>query len=455
VTDASINFESKISPAFKSLLAESGPNDRHEGIVVYRTPTRTAHRPARGNVLEIRRRLKAVRTKAQSQVESALFDDVQKLNKKAVRGEPPTIQTVGGNTLPIAAIEVTRTTLPEIAKRPDVVAVMPNQRVRLIRPQSVDYLNLQSQENKDGLTWGLKQLNIPEVWEQTKGAKVRVGVLDTGVYGQHPALIGRVKEFVVIDSACRRIEATAPFDCSNHGTHVCGTIAGGKADGKVSIGVAPEAELVVGAVLVGDSTLQMLLEGIAWAVEKGANVLSMSLGFDRYEPKFAVVFQDLIDEYGILSVVAIGNENHGNSSSPGNAQNALSVGAAEKMPGGKLDIASFSSGASLVFPGSEPNALVTKPDLAAPGVQVYSAVPPTRSGGNTFNFTYMDGTSMATPHVAGVAALLMSARPNVPVEHLISVMKSTAKHPETETNRPDNRWGYGMVNVVEALKALG
>jgi len=301
----------------------------------------------------------------------------------------------------------------------------------------------------------LKHLNIPEMWKHTKGAKVRVAVLDTGVYGQHPALAGRVKEFVVIDTAGRRIEASEPFDSSNHGTHVCGTIAGGKADGKVSIGVAPEAELLVGAVLIGDSTLQMVLEGIAWAVEKGANILSMSLGFDYYEPKFAVVFQDLIDDYGVLSVVAIGNENHGNSSSPGNAYNALSVGAAEKMPGSKIDIASFSSGASLVFPGSEPNGLVTKPDVAAPGVQVYSAIPPTRSAGSTFHFSYMDGTSMATPHVAGVAALLMSAKPNAPIEDIISVLKTTAKHPETDTNRPDNRWGFGMVNPVEALKALG
>lgn len=130
-----------------------------------------------------------------------------------------------------------------------------------------------------------------------------------------------------------------------------GTIAGDKIAGKVSIGVAPEAELLVAAVLVGDSTLQMLLEGIAWAVEKGANILSMSLGFDYYEPLFATIFEDLLD-YGVIPVVAIGNENHGNSSSPGNAWNALAVGAVEKMPGSKLDVAPFSSGAAWCFPES-------------------------------------------------------------------------------------------------------
>lgn len=206
--------------------------------------------------------------------------------------------------------------------------------------------------------------------------------------------------------------------------------------------------------LVGDATLRTLLEGIAWAVEKGADLINMSLGFTYYEPHFAKVFDILIEQYGILPVVAIGNENHGNSSSPGNAYNAFSVGAVEKMPRGKVDVTFFSSGASLVFPGAEPNALVTKPDVVAPGVQVYSCIPPEKRPDGTYEYTYMDGTSMATPHVAGVAALLMSAKPDAPVTDIIQVLKDTAKHPEGPKRRPDNRWGYGLVQPVEALKAL-
>ena len=78
-------------------------------------------------------------------------------------------------------------------------------------------------------------------------------------------------------------------------------------------------------------------------------------------------------------MVAIGNENHGNTSSPGNAYNALSVGAVEKGSGKKVEVAAFSSGASLVFPGQEIQALVNKPDVVAPGAQVYSCIPPTRA----------------------------------------------------------------------------
>jgi len=236
---------------------------------------------------------------------------------------------------------------------------------------------------------------------------------------------------------------------------VCGTIAGGKTPEGVSIGVAPEANLLVAGVLVGKTTLRTLMEGISWAVEKGADIINMSLGFSYYEPLFSEVFDILINQYRILPVVAIGNENHGNTSSPGNAHNAFSVGAVEKIPRNKLDVAFFSSGASLVFPGAEPNALVTKPDVVAPGVQVFSCIPPEKRPEGVFEYTYMDGTSMATPHVAGVAALLMAAKPEAPVGDIIKALKETAKHPEGDQRRPDNRWGYGLIRPVEALKALG
>ena len=151
---------------------------------------------------------------------------------------------------------------------------------------------------------------------------------------------------------------------------------------------------------------------------------------------------------------AIGNENHGNSSSPGNVYNAFSVGALEKRVRGKLDVAFFSSGASLVFPKDPDKNLVTKPDVVAPGVQVHSCIPPEKRSDGTYLYTYMDGTSMATPHVAGVAALLMAAHPDASVKEIISVLKETAKHPGGGENRPDNRWGYGMIRPMEAHKAL-
>lgn len=119
-----------------------------------------------------------------------------------------------------------------------------------------------------------------------------------------------------------------------------------------------------------------------------------------------------------------------------------------------MDVAFFSSGASLVFPNDPANDLVTKPDVVAPGVQVYSCIPPEQRPDGTLEYTYMDGTSMATPHVAGVAALLMAAHPETSVKDIIEVIKQTAKHPDGDQNRPDNRWGYGRIQPLEAHKAL-
>jgi serine protease AprX len=291
--------------------------------------------------------------------------------------------------------------------------------------------NPEKKEVKDGLTWGLKHLDIPKIWEKTKGENINVAVLDTGVHGKHPALVGRVKEFLIVDPLGNRISTNnMSFDADQHGTHVCGTIAGGKTSDGISIGVAPEANLFVGGVLVGNATLVTLLEGISWAVEKGADIISMSLGFPYYEPLFSELFRTLI-EYGVLPVAAIGNENYGNSSSPGNAHNALSVGAVEKFAGSRIDVAFFSSGASFVFP-AEVNPLLTKPDVVAPGAHVYSSIPPANRPNGVYEYAYFDGTSRATPHVAGVAALLMAAKPTAPVNDIAEVIKSTAKHPGGE-----------------------
>jgi subtilisin family serine protease len=331
--------------------------------------------------------------------------------RKGKEKKEPIHRPIGGSELPVFATEVTSKSLSDLAGQPNVLAVLPNQRVHLIRPREINYSALGRYEARHKMTWGLRQLDVPTMWETTTGADINVAVLDTGVHGDHPALerdgTSKVTEYVVVDPLGRRITASPTFDGGQHGTHVCGTIAGGKDEDGIAIGVAPDANLLVAGALLGDATLLTLFEALAWAVEHGADIVNMSLGFTYYEPLFTVFLQMLMEEYGILPVVAIGNENHGNTSSPGNAHTALSVGAVEKMPGGKVDVPFFSGGASLVFPGQQPD-IVHKPDVVAPGVQVWSSIPPEKRPEGTYWYSYMDGTSMATPHVAGVAALLLS-----------------------------------------------
>ena len=426
---------------------------RREAIVVYRAPS-VEFKTVRGRLRELQRRMDTVKKLAaeQSKTRAVIAEGYE----RAVKGaEKLTVSDMGHGVLPVAYAEITRSSLPKLAAQKDVVAILPNQRIHLIAPKEIDYAELQKDEVEAGFTWGIQQLGIPQLWTQTKGEDINVAVLDTGVYAEHEALAGRVKNFVVIDPLGRRIEAQPPFDAGRHGTHVCGTIAGGKTPDGVAIGVAPAANLHVAGVLVGDARLKTLMEGIVWAIEHGADIVNMSLGFSYYEPLFPQVFQMLIDSYGVLPVVAIGNENHGNSSSPGNAYNALSVGAIEKLPRGRSGVAAFSSGASLVFPGEDAGALVHKPDIVAPGAQVYSCIPPEKTPQGEFRYTYMDGTSMATPHVVGVAALLMAAAPEASVSEIVTNLKETALHPAGDSKRPDNRWGWGAVRPQEALARLG
>jgi subtilisin family serine protease len=442
--------EQKISPAFEPYLADSRRRDKLEAVVIYQSPTA---RPPRG-----RESLRLAETRVAYVAEqAALHKEVEGriLRDYADTGDEPLMMSpIGSSALPAITVEVTQRTLLALAQQPDVLAIMPNQRIHLIKPTAITYDELARNEMRHGHTWGLEHLSVGAVWEKSRGTGVNVAVLDTGVFGDHPALQGRIADFVVIDPLGRRITTTPMFDAGSHGTHVCGTIAGGQTPEGVNIGVAPDAKLLVAGVLVGDATVRTLLEGLDWAIEKGADIVNMSLGFSYYEPMFTQIFDVTLGQYGVLPVIAVGNEAQGNSSSPGNAYNALGVGALEKVGRGRAEVAFFSSGASLVFPGQEPNALVNKPDVVAPGVQVLSTIPPVLRPGGAYFYSYMDGTSMATPHVAGVAALLMAAYPDAPAVEIMRVIKETAQHPDGAERRPDNRWGYGMVRPMEALAAL-
>jgi len=176
---------------------------------------------------------------AQRPIQKGLFESYQKAVGKPRAGAPGLATTaIGKNTLPVSKIEVTTKTLPLLAEQPNVVAVLPNLRMKLIQPKALAYEIPTKQEKRDGLTWGLKQLEISKIWKKTRRENINVAVLDTGVYGKHPALDGRVKEFLVIDPLGNRIKTDMAFDSDEHGTHVCGTIAGGKTADGISIGVA-------------------------------------------------------------------------------------------------------------------------------------------------------------------------------------------------------------------------
>ncbi len=283
-------------------------------------------------------------------------------------------------------------------------------------------------------TWGIDHLGVPELWaDGLTGAGVVVAHLDTGVDADHKTLAGAVSSFAEFDPLGRVISGAPARDSDDHGTHTAATIAGRKAGGKV-VGVAPGASLASALVIEGGDAVARVLGGLDWSIDQGARVLSMSLGFRGWWQDFLPIMR-ILRSRGILPIIAAGNEGAGTSRSPGNYTEALSIGAHDDSG----EIASFSSSQRFV---RRRDALA--PDVAAPGVDVVSAKP-----GD--GFQTMSGTSMATPHVAGLAALLAEADPTATVTRLERAILASCTPVE---RGPADRVRKGIVNAPAALAAL-
>ncbi len=271
--------------------------------------------------------------------------------------------------------------------------------LRLIRPRTISDA---SASLANTYTWGIETLGVKELWDQgLSGKNVLVGHLDTGVDGDHAAFKNAIFDFTEFDEIGREITPKPKaHDSGEHGTHTAATILGREISGKF-IGVAPQAMLASALVIEGGNAIARVIGGMDWAIGKGIKILSMSLGFQGWWSDFLPLTR-ILRARGILPVFAAGNEFVGATRSPGNYWQALSVGACNQQ----MEVADFSS--SQLFKRKR-DPLV--PDLVAPGDAVISAKP----GGG---YQSMSGTSMATPHIAGLAALLWEAKPNATVNQV-------------------------------------
>ncbi|RKN45730.1 S8 family serine peptidase [Streptomyces hoynatensis] len=267
------------------------------------------------------------------------------------------------------------------------------------------------------------QINAPQAWQAGfTGSGVTVAVLDTGADADHPDLAGRI-------SAARDFSGSGSTgDAFGHGTHVAATVGGsGAGSDGARRGVAPDADLLIGKVLGDDGygTDSMVIAGMEWAAAEGADVVNMSLGDDTATDgtdPLSLALNELTESSGALFVVAAGNNGEagpGTVGSPGAADAALTVGAVDREDG----LAPFSSRGPREGDGA------VKPDLTAPGVGIVAA----RASGTTLGdpvdeqYTSLSGTSMATPHVAGAAALLAQAHPDWDAGALKDALISTAE----------------------------
>ncbi|NYF58025.1 S8 family peptidase [Micromonospora purpureochromogenes] len=262
----------------------------------------------------------------------------------------------------------------------------------------------------------------PEAWKAGwTGTGVKVGVIDTGVDQTHPDLAGHV-------AAAENFTADPDtLDRVGHGTHVASTIAGSAeaSQGRFK-GMAPGASLYSAKVCMAEGCPESaILAGMTWAAEQGVKVANMSLGgpdSPETDPIEAAV-ADLTHRYGVLFVVAAGNSGEAGEStvnSPGSVTEALTVGAVTKTGW----LASFSSR------GPRTGDAGIKPDITAPGVGILAARSSTSDlepNDENPQYASLSGTSMATPHVAGAAAILAQQHPDWTPERIKSTLMAAAQ----------------------------
>ena len=300
--------------------------------------------------------------------------------------------------------------------------------------------------------WGLAAIHAPAVWSGfgLRGDGVRVGTIDTGVDPAAPDLAGKIaawRDFVA--------SSPAPIDENGHGTHTAGTIAGGTAGG-APIGVAPGATLRVaramGANGVGSGSA--LLAAAEWMTDPDGNPATAdqpSVVNNSWSASTAndTWFRPMIRrwlELGIVPVFAAGNDGPGAGSigSPAGYPEAIAVGALDTDD----TVPSFSSRGPIVWQnpdglGPAAGTVLPKPDLAAPGVGVVSSV--------GAGYLAYSGSSMASPHVAGVAALVRQANPALPPGAVADILRGTAVGGGAAGADPAS--GMGRVDALRAVEA--
>jgi Subtilase family len=343
--------------------------------------------------------------------------------------------------------------LPETV--PNIQSIYPNRILRLPSLVEVKKLPLYVLEEKAS-SWGVNRIGALGAWGayNARGKGVRIAVLDTGVDADHPDLTGKVKEWAEFDKDGFQVPGSTAHDSDQHGTHCAGIIAGGNASGSW-IGVAPEAELAVALVLSrGKGTDAQILAGIEWAIEKQVDVISMSLGgltldVEPPDPYTQALLSALAA--GIPVITAIGNDGNQTTGTPGNDWFAFSVGATDHRdyPAG------FSGGRTHILRKSkylDPDVLpliYSKPEVSAPGVAIQSSIP-------NGKWAAFNGTSMATPHVAEAAALLLSATEigkRVPDAQRAFLLQDllTGSVEELGESGQDHRYGFGRIDVLRAI----
>lgn len=289
--------------------------------------------------------------------------------------------------------------------------------------------------------WHMQQIRMPEAWSFSQGNGVVVAVVDTGV-----ALVEDLKNAKFVPGRNFVDDSDNTWDDNGHGTHVAGTIAQSTNNGMGVTGVSHAATIMPIKVLsaTGSGSVTGIAAGIRWAVDHGANVINMSLGGPFYSEPLAKAVKYARDK-GVLVVCAAGNEGRGRVSYPAASPGALAV-AATQFDETTTFYSNWGKQIAVAAPGDNTRE-DQNGDGIPDGVLQNTILPESKED----YFLFM-GTSMASPHVAGVGALLYSTGITDPNE-VEEIIKKTAHKPVHYQGNKDPRYGAGIVNAAAAVTA--
>lgn len=370
----------------------------------------------------------------------------------------------------VNALKVTssKEVMEDLAASEEVEKILPNRERKILEPAKTEEKQVAALA-EEVEAWGVERVGAPAVWQETglDGTGVVIGGLDTGVQYDHPALLEKYRGYNPADPDNVSHEfnwydavdgEAVPYDDLDHGTHTIGTAVGAEPDGSQDIGVAPGAKWIAVKAFhpdtgLGQTTDAILLDAAEWMLapkdeegnphpEQAPDIVNNSWGGG---PGLDEWYREVVQTWrnaGIVPVFSAGNDGDGDAtvSAPSNYPESISVAATDSQDG----LASFSSRGPSPYEGE------IKPDIAAPGVNVYSAV-----SGSDYSAAF-SGTSMAAPHISGVIALLLQADSSLTVDEIETILYDTADR-QTSSDYPDEineGFGHGIVNAYLAVSTI-
>lgn len=278
--------------------------------------------------------------------------------------------------------------------------------------------------------WNLRNINVEQAWDETKGSGVTVAVIDTGV-SKVPDL--KSTKFVKgYDFVNNKDDAS---DDNGHGTHVAGTIAQSTNNGYGVAGIAYEASIMPLKVLSGSGggTISDIAEAIKFAADNGADVINMSLGGGGASNMMEEAIK-YAHSKGVVVVAAAGNEGRNASSYPARYPDVISVSATDAA-GDKANYSNFGAGVDISAPGgSETGKIIQNTINPETGASI---------------FLEAQGTSMAAPHVAGVAALIKATNVETTPEEVLDILKQSSRKVQEDHL---NHFGSGHLDANAAVQ---